>query len=119
MTSTIEVRAELFRTSAADASALHFVAFAAADDAGDADGNVTLEELAEVDAPEPDVPRDELPELLHREGDGGGRELGPPETMADLLYEHLFPRVMRRAGGGACAVQVRSRSEEGEDDGGP
>jgi hypothetical protein len=108
---SLQIRAEeLFRKSAADASALHFDRFAAADEAGDVDGTVTLEELAEVDPPEADVPPEELP---YREDDDDERVLEPPETMADLVYEHLFPRVMRKANGGACAVEIRDGGRGG------
>lgn len=93
-TVAVEIRAEeLFRRAPADISPLQFELFAQADEEGDGDGNVTLEELADIDAP--------TDEFLFEE------DLEPADNMAALLYEQLFPRVLRVVGGAACDVELR------------
>jgi hypothetical protein len=95
----IEVRAEeLFRRVASDEGPFQFDLYASAD--ADADGLVTLEELDQVDAP-PDAAT-EVVEM--NEG-----EFPPPETLADLLYDFLLPRVTRIKDGPACSSEDRDR----------
>jgi hypothetical protein len=98
----IEVRGEeLFRRGPDDAEPLRFDGYAAADE--DQDGELTLEELAAVDAPA-DVQSDGT-------GGAGGGSQGPPPivTLADLVYVELLPRVTRVHGGGACEAEARGR----------
>jgi hypothetical protein len=88
----IEVRAEeLFRRVASDEGTFEFDLYASADT--DADGIVTLEELDQVEAP-PDAAAEVV---AMNEG-----EFPPPETLADLLYDFLLPRVTRIKDGPAC-----------------
>jgi hypothetical protein len=98
----------LFQRALAD-TALHFDAFAEADDVhGDGDGNVTLEEMAEV-ALEPE------------DGLGQGGSAGPEEihTLADLVYLGLVPQVARYGGDGTCDLrQVFDAEEPGGGPGG-
>ncbi len=95
-----EVRAEeLFRRSPSDLSALQFSLFAQADELGDGDGNVTFEELAEVEAPQF--------ELIFED------EIAPADNMADLVYEQLYLRVLRVVDGGACEIAVRDQGGPG------
>ena len=65
--------------------------------------DLTLEELAAVDAPT-DVQSD------GSGGTGGGSQGSEPiVTLADLMYVELLPRVTRVRGGGACEAEVRGR----------
>lgn len=90
----VEIRAEeLFRRAPSDQSPLQFDLFAEADEVGDANGDVTLEELAAVEAP--------TDELLFDE------DLEPADDMEQLLYEQLYLRVLRVVGGEACDIEVR------------
>ena len=91
---TVEVRAEeLFRATTEEDAPLLFDGIAAAD--LDQDGAVTLEELAQVPTtpqPEPTDPEQTAPTV---------------ESMSDLIYELLLPRVTRIRGGGACTTERR------------
>lgn len=96
-----EVRAEeLFRRAPADISRLSFDLIAKADDDGDADGDVTFAELAEIGAPLDEYQFDD-------------EDIEPPENMADLIYEQLYLRVVRVAGGAVCEIEPRDRGPGG------
>jgi hypothetical protein len=93
-TMTVEVRAEeLFRSTTEEEAPFLFDGIAAAD--LDQDGAITLEELALVPAPPQPEPTD--PEQTEV----------PVESMSDLIYERLLPRVTRISGGGACTTERR------------
>ncbi len=106
---TIEILASgsvLFQRTRDDA-ALRFDAFAEADDLhGDGDGNVTLEEMAEVTV-EPEA------------APGRGGSSGPEaiHTLADLVYLGLVPEVARYRGDGTC--ELRQMFDADEPGGGP
>ncbi|MCC6527186.1 MAG: hypothetical protein IT373_31345, partial [Polyangiaceae bacterium] len=90
---------ELFRRAPDDAAPLHFDRYAAAD--ADGDGAITFAELAAVAAPSDDPWPDDA-------SDGTGEQPAtPPETLADLVYRFLLPRVTRMVGGGVCQAEVR------------
>ncbi len=91
---------ELFRQLPADDAPLVFDLVASAD--ADGDGSITFDELAKVDAPPSD-----LGTGGSGSGDSGPNPLGPPKTMADLVYDWLLPRVSRIAGGGPCDGRPR------------
>jgi hypothetical protein len=96
---TLEARAqELFRVAPDDEEPLHFDAFAAADGAvegTEADGIITMDELAEVDAPPPTVvDPDTEPPIADPEAE--------PPKLSDVLRFGLAPRMMRVKGGGQC-----------------
>lgn len=84
---------ELFRARLDDASELRFDALAEADI--DGDQAITLDELAQVPGPPPDLDAGLV------SGDGGALSL------ADFLYVGLLPRVVRLGGAGACLSDVR------------
>jgi hypothetical protein len=42
-----------------------------------------------------------------RGGDDDDDEVEPPETMADLVYGFLLPRIARVRGQGACVADLR------------
>lgn len=103
-TITLEVRAEeLFRRAPIDEAPLVFDSYAAAD--LDANGEITLTELALVPAstedgwtPEPpEDPNDFDPDELEM----------PPETLADTVYAFSVRRVTRVAGGASCESRLR------------
>jgi hypothetical protein len=92
---------------ALDSTDLRFDAFAEADDLhGDADGNVTFEEMAAVTL---------NPEASGQGGSSGDHEI---ETLADLVYVGLFPRVARYPGDGTCDVHqiFHVEPDDGPDD---
>ncbi len=101
----LELRAEeLFRRASDDAFPLHFEAYASADANGD--GDITLDELGGVPATPEQI------ELPPRElaGDVDPEDVPEiPETLADVVYDYLLPRVSRVAGGGACRAEQRNR----------
>lgn len=85
-----------------DDTALRFDAFAEADDVhGDADGNVTLLEMAEVTLESEGVPEQ-----------GGNTGAGDFGTLADLVYRGLFPQVARYRGDGTCEVEQTFHADE-------
>jgi hypothetical protein len=95
-TFAVQVRGEeLFRRAPEDEAPFSFDRYAAAD--ADADGRITLEELAEVE-----IPADDL-------GEGGAAAALEMPTLADLVYTTLLPRIARFAGGGACDAELRDR----------
>lgn len=98
----LEVRAEeLFRSIADDRADLWFQPIADAD--ADADGMVTLDELSI--APRPAVDAGEL----GPEGGAGSDMAEAPQSLEDLVYKELLPRVLRVAGGGPCEFETRGR----------
>ncbi len=88
---------ELFRRGPSDAAPLEFGLLAAADT--DADGAVTLDELALAPAP-PDV-------AAFVDPPEGAEPLEPPASLADLVYVHLLPRIVRVDGSLACEMELR------------
>ncbi len=104
----IEVRGDaLFREVPNDDAPRTFDRFAAAD--MDGDGDITLEELAEIDAPIDRIVEefaDEIaPEIIE--------QVTAPEfdnaTLATLVYEILVPRVAWLAGSSLCRARVNDR----------
>lgn len=93
---------ELFRVAPVDEAPLQLDPFAAAD--VDADGEVTLEELALVAAPS-----QEEWVKVEEGGEDPFAEEGEPETLADLVYVYNLPRVPRVGGGGPCQASLRDR----------
>lgn len=93
----LEVRGEeLFRASADDSAELRFQPLADAD--ADGDLSITLDELSR--APRP------LEEI--GEGEDAGVDAGAePESLEDLVYGKLLPRLLRVKGGGACEAEQR------------
>ncbi len=103
---------------AVDDRRLSFDAFAAADDVyGDADGNVTLEEMAEV-ALDADGPAAQGGSAGVGGSTGGGTSAGESGTLAGLVYLELFPQVARYRGDGTCEVRQTFHAEE-PGEGGP
>jgi hypothetical protein len=94
----LEMRGEqLFRDTSSDDGELRFDAFAAADANGD--GNITLEELAQMDAPaEIDVAALELDIPSQLETDA--------LTLADVVYWLQWSALPRVAGAGRCRIEV-------------
>lgn len=81
----------LFRETLAGSS-LRFDAFAEADDVyGNADGNVTFEEMGEVPI-----------DPMALEGWRSARGASDVTTLADFVYLGLFPEIFRYAGDGTC-----------------
>jgi hypothetical protein len=99
----IEVRGEeLFRETADDAAPLLFDRLAAAD--ANADGAIDLEELALAPMPPELLPVPEPP------GEPDPEEpFEQPESLGDLIYEVLLPRVTRIEGAGPCETELRER----------
>jgi hypothetical protein len=99
----IEVRGEeLFRETADDAAPLVFDRLAAAD--ANADGAIDLEELALAPMPPELLPVPEPP------GEPDPEEpFVQPESLGDLIYEVLLPRVTRVEGAGPCETELRQR----------
>lgn len=96
LTLPLEVRAEeLFRRAPTDEAPLHFDLYASAD--SDNDGEVTLEELDAVQAP----PQDEWIGADEEEDEE------PVETLGDLVYIELLPRVARVRGSSGCQFEKR------------
>ncbi len=93
---------ELFRETADDAAPLLFDRLAAADLNGD--GGVFLDELALVPMP-PELLQVPEPPGAEEGGDDDGFE--QPETLGDLVYRVLLPRVTRVEGGGPCRTDLR------------
>ena len=83
----------------ADTAPLHFDAYAAAD--ADSDGIITLDELTEVAAPTDDPWPDDAG------GGGPGAASERPDTLGELVYSFLLPRITRLRGGGACTGAAR------------
>jgi hypothetical protein len=77
-----------------DTAALRFAPFADADARGDADGVVTLEELALV-------PLDEIRSAGPYGGAGSG-----DQTLADYVYRVLWPTLLRYRDTGTCKVSL-------------
>lgn len=90
---------ELFRSAPVDDAPLAFDRYAAAD--LDDNDLIDLQELAQAEAP----PSDDWFDAI--EPTEGAPILGPPVSMADLLYLWLLPRVIRMENGGACSVELR------------
>jgi hypothetical protein len=92
----IEIRAEeLFRVMPEDDAPLQLEAFAEAD--SNADGAITIAELAEGDLP-----------LVAVQAAGSGTEpvdIPSVATLGDLVYEIQLPRVARLRGGGECEAE--------------
>lgn len=106
----LEVRAEeLFRSIADDRADLWFQPIADAD--ADADGMVTLDELSI--APRPAVDAGEIGPQGGSSGTSGGAGSdmaeAPPQSLEDLIYKELLPRLVRVAGGGPCEFETRGR----------
>lgn len=98
----IEVRGEeLFRETADDAAPLLFDRLAAAD--ANADGAIDLEELSLAPMP-PDL----LP-VPEPRGPDPEDPFEQPESLGDLIYEVLLPRVTRIEGAGPCETELRER----------
>lgn len=91
----VEVRlrgAALFADAADDAAALRFEAFARADDEGDGDGRVDLDELAAIPIGEAVAP---------------GAAVDPAWAhLRDWLYLGRFPALLRYRDTGSCVVEV-------------
>jgi hypothetical protein len=92
---------ELFRAAVRDDATTHFAPLALAD--VDLDGVVTLDELGLAPAPADALAGvDFSDETAPRSGADG-----EPITLADLVYDHLLPRVVRARGGGSCRSELR------------
>jgi hypothetical protein len=99
---------------AVDDTRLSFDAFAVADDVyGDADGNVTLEEMAEVA-----LDADGSVAQGGNTGAAGSTGAGESNTLAELVYLELFPQVARYRGDGTCEIRQTFHAEE-PGEGGP
>lgn len=99
---TIEVRVEeVFRVATDDRAPIELDALAAAD--ADDDGKITFEELAVAPAPVSEFPS------APPEPDHDDEPVELDGTYGSLIYEALFPRVVRLMGGGPCAAELRDR----------
>ena len=105
---TIEVRGEeLFREGPSDSAPLVFDRIAGAD--ADADGDITLEELAAVELPLAELVADAVAAWRDDLPDNFDLSLLGEETLGTLVYMFQVPRIARFAGGGACALDVFDR----------
>ena len=115
----IEIQAEALFRPGLDPGLLHFDPYARAD--ADADGNITLAELAtitlddvkadglfvEVDPPIDDVPIDDLPPGVSGAACVDDNDaLVKIETLSDYVYCELVPRIARYRSTGSCVTLV-------------
>lgn len=91
----LEVRGEeLFRAAADPQAPLRFAPFAEAD--ADGDGDITLDELDAAPRPPFALP------------DAGTEPPSADDTLEELVYTELLPRLLAVAGGGDCEATVRA-----------
>lgn len=102
-TETIELHGETLFQDKLDPSqaTLRFQAYADADDHGNADGDVTFDELAKVTLADAGLSATDV--VIGADSPAPGWK-----TLSDFLYFGLFPRVARLPGGGTCTVDVRT-----------
>jgi hypothetical protein len=107
----LEVRGEeLFRAFAKDRADLLFQPMADAD--ADADGEITLDELAKAPRPAVDPGEMEPGDAPASAGEALPPDVDPdvdPGSMEYLVYEELLPRLLRALGGGPCKAELRGR----------
>jgi hypothetical protein len=97
---------ELFRTNPDDAAPFQFDLMASAD--ADGDGAVTLDEMAKIPAPPPEMDGGVGPGTGGFDAGADAGDAGGP-TLADLVYLTLVPRAVRLGTSAACVADERSR----------